>query len=143
MVCRILKNSAHAVAAAIALDLKEYKEKAIEIHLGQRIAAASIIIGSILFVMVFPSHHLIGMRILVALNAIDLISAIFIKTEKRTKLYTDRISEAIMFSIAGFPWFILVVVNYILAIFRLTTDKKTPIIPLRLIFLLFLIFELI
>jgi len=128
---------------AIALDLKEYKKKVIKIHLGQKIAATSTIIGSILFIMIFPVYHSIGLQVLIALNVIDLISAIFIKTEKKTKLYTDRVSEAIMFSVVGFPWFILTIINYILAMLRITTYKKTPIMPLRFIFLLFLIFELV
>ena len=137
----LMQKSAHMLA--IAVDLKKHKERAIRAGAIPRMLSAATIIFGIIFAVTIKSYFAASIQALIMLNIADFAGFILLKNNNQTKLYADRIAEAIMFSVMPFPWYGLVAINFMLTIMKVEAFKKVPIIPLKLVFLIYIIFTLI
>lgn len=104
------------------------------------ISAMQIILG-IIFAFALKYGASAAFAILLAINLIDLAAFFLIKKENKTKIYADRLSEALIFSVAPWPWYNLMVLNFILTVLKIEIHKKVPIIPLKLVFLMFMLYN--
>lgn len=136
----LIKSKALETAAVILKIEREYKGKLAVIHAGERFLAASTILLSVIFLFVFNTSALAAIYILILINAMDFIGMAFLKKQSKTKLYADRLSEALLFSLAPPPLYNLVVMNFGLAILKVEKFKNIPLIPLKLLFLIFVLF---